>query len=563
MKKIIHAALLAVLAFAMFSVSSQAQTTNLIVYNFDTDRVAGIWGDFFGGIFQSCEWDSNNDANGNPNSGSMEVNLLCSGGDQYVLWDGPNGPSDVPYSADITTTFTNLSFDIRYDGSSAVRTNTQAAGTDGSTGIGSLDYGYLRVGSSKNYDQDWFYYFAIPATNGLGQPNTNWTHVSIPLAIGPNALPNELSTITDILFGMDGSNYHNYLLSGAQTYWIDNIQFIGPQGGIAPPPPVMAVKKATPALRLFGGSGGQYSRSQLTTIDQNQSWIGVSSYPVSYSFTLLNAPTNPGDMDMHIFLLPLNFFNGESIMNNHDMDYHVLNELWLRVQSGVGSDTCVADISWKTNAGYANPTHTDLQITNPIAVGTWTLIFNSTNSGTLTAPGASPVPFTISDPNITTDFGGPMILSFGNQCNGIGANEGVPNDWAKISVSGVIGLNENDDFTKETNIDSTVWDTSNSNTRYSVVLVTTNTPYWVTWTTPSSGYGLGVSTNLTSGTWMLPEFYNGYADGNTVPNQAVQGILNWSLIPSSCLPTVDGQPQDGQALSPNAFFRLSDPAPSN
>jgi hypothetical protein len=62
---------------------------------------------------------------------------------------------------------------------------------------------------------------------------------------------------------------------------------------------------------------------------------------------------------------------------------------------------------------------------------------------------------------------------------------------------------------------------------------------------------------------MLPEFYNGYADGNTVPNQAVQGTLNWSLIPSSCLPTVDGQPQDGQALSPNAFFRLSDPAPSN
>jgi hypothetical protein len=40
----------------------------------------------------------------------------------------------------------------------------------------------MRVGSSKNYDQDWFYYFAIPATNGLGQPNTNWVHVSIPLA---------------------------------------------------------------------------------------------------------------------------------------------------------------------------------------------------------------------------------------------------------------------------------------------------------------------------------------------------------------------------------------------
>jgi hypothetical protein len=244
------------------------------------------------------------------------------------------------------------------------------------------------------------------------------------------------------------------------------------------------------------------------------------------------------------------------------MDYHVLNELWLRVRTGVGSDTCVADISWKTNAGYANPNHTDLTITNPKAVGTWTLTFNSASIGTLTAPGASPVLFTNSDPYVQSDFGGPMILSFGNQCNGVSANQGVPNDWAKISVSGVAGLNETNDFTKETSIDPLVWDTSNSNTRFSVVLVSTNDPYWVTWTTPYTGYVLGVSTNVT-GPWKLPEYYNNYASGtNSVPVQATQGTLNWSLIPSSCLPTVDGQPQTGQALSKNAFFRLSNPAPA-
>jgi hypothetical protein len=546
--------MLATLALATFSMSGQAQTTNFMVYNFDTDQVSGVWANWFGGYFQSATWDSTVDAGSNPSSGSMQVNLNCSGSDQYVLWDNLT-PG---YSADMVTTFTNLSFDIRYDASSAVRTN---AGTgDGSTGVGSLDYGYMQVGASKSWDQEWYYYFAVPATNGLGQPNTNWTHISIPINQQTvlNQYP-QLATITDVLIGIDGANYGNSGLVGSQTYWVDNVQFIGPTEVIIPPPPVMGIKKATPALRLFGGSGGVYSRSQLTTVDQNQSWIGVPAYPVSYSFTLLNDSTDPGDLDTHIFFLPLNFFNGTGTANTHDMDYYVLNELWLRVRSGVGTSTCVADISWKTNAGFSNPNHTELQITNATAVGTWTLTFNSANSGTLTAPGASPVPFTISDPNVEANFGGPMILSFGIQNNGVSANAGVPTDWASISVSGVAGFNETNDFTKETGLDSAVWDTSNSNTRFSVVLVSTNTPYWITWTTPSSGYGLSVAPALT-GPWKLPEFYNSYADGTNVPNQALQGTLNWALIPSSCLPTVDGTA--GGAPSPNAFFLLSSPPPA-
>jgi len=369
--------------------------------------------------------------------------------------------------------------------------------------------------------------------------------------------------MNDVLFGIDGANYHNYQLVGNQTYWLDNIRFIGPQGGIPPAPPVMTVQKAVPALRLFGGSGGVYSRSQLTTFDENQSWIGDgTTYPVSYSFTLLSVPTNPGDLDMHIFFLPLNFFNGESLSGNHDMDYHVLNALWLRIQSGTGNNTCVADITWKTNAGYQNPTNTDLIITNPVAVGTWTITFSNVNSGALTAPGASPVAFTIHDPTIVADFGNPMILSFGNQCNGVLGNEGIPNDWTKISVTGVAGLNENDDFTTEDVIDPFTWDTSNSNTPFSVVLVTNGVPYWVTWTSPSIGYGLGVSTNVSAGPWKLPEYYNSYNDGTNLVSQALQGTVYWALIPPTCLPTVDGQPQSGQKLSPNAFFRYSNPPPA-
>jgi hypothetical protein len=58
--------MLATLALGMFSASSQAQTTNFMVYNFDTDQVSGIWGNWFGGVYQSAIWDSTVDADNNP-----------------------------------------------------------------------------------------------------------------------------------------------------------------------------------------------------------------------------------------------------------------------------------------------------------------------------------------------------------------------------------------------------------------------------------------------------------------------------------------------------------------
>jgi hypothetical protein len=550
------AVMLAALALALSSVPIQAQTTNFMVYNFDTVDQLDSWGNFFGSYFVSALWDPSTDSSNNLSSGSMQIVLNCTptGNRQYVAWDNIS-PG---YSADMVGTFTNLSFDIRYDISSAVRIN--AGSGDGSTGPGSMDFGYMRIGSSKGYDQDWFYYFAVPATNGLGQPNTNWNHISIP--INQQTVLNhygELATITDILIGMDGANWSNSGLIGSQTYWVDNIQFIGPAGGILAPKPTLSIQKTTPALRLFGGSG-DYARSQITSIDTSQSWLG-GTYPVTYSFTLLNNQTNPGNLDTHIMFLPLNFFNGTAYTNTHDMDYYVLNELWLRLQTFAGSNTVVADISWKTNGAFSNPNHTDLQITNATRIGTWTLTFTGDSTGTLTAPGASPVPFTISDPNVVADFGNPLILNIGLQNNGTPANAGIQDDWTKLSISGVAGLNLTNDFTKEDSLDTTnIWDVSNSNNRSTVVLVPTNAPYWVKWTSPDNGWTLGVSSSL-KGPWKLPEFFNNYADGtNSVPNQALQGNLVWALMPSSCLPTANGAP--GGALAPNAFFRLSSPAPA-
>jgi len=311
---------------------------------------------------------------------------------------------------------------------------------------------------------------------------------------------------------------------------------------------------------MFAGStANTYDRVELATIDQQQSWVG-GPYPVSYSFTLLSYPANIGQT--MIFLVPVNTAGSQGMYNNEYIEYQAANALWLDIQPAGGGQV-TASVLWKTNLPNANPTNMAVNITNSTAIGTWTLAFTSASGGTVTAPGASPVAFTIADANVATDFANPLVAYFGLQPNsstGIGQYE----DWASISVSGVAGVNENDDFTTETSINSAVW---NINTltvalQSCVQLATTNTPLWVNWTLPAVNYGLGTAVSVFGGTntpypWMEPEYFNGYNDGNNIPGQASQGSKVWVLIPSNCLPTADGQPFG--VPSPSAYFRLFNP----
>jgi hypothetical protein len=171
------------------------------------------------------------------------------------------------------------------------------------------------------------------------------------------------------------------------------------------------------------------------------------------------------------------------------------------------------------------------------------------------------VGFTIADPNVTADFGNPLVAYFGLQPNQ-SAGEGQFEDWASISVGGVAGAHENEDFTTDSSFNPNNYWANNSATATSIQLVTTNTPYWINWTLPAGGYGLGTADRVNGSLsapapWMLPEYFNGYNDGNTIPGSANQGLKTWVLIPTTCLPTSDGNP--GGPLSTNAFFKLFNP----
>jgi len=179
---------------------------------------------------------------------------------------------------------------MRYDASSAVRTNAD----------GSLDFGVIRVGSrSSDWGQRWYYYWTIPATNGAGLPTTNWIHISVDLRQVPRQFPDlGGSGLINTMFAADNGNY-NPNLRGTQIIYFDNIVY---SGYIAPaPPPTLSITQATPCLVMFGGSG-IYGRSQLALQGDQDSWVD-GPFPVTYSFTIFDNATEPGGLDTHIHFI--------------------------------------------------------------------------------------------------------------------------------------------------------------------------------------------------------------------------------------------------------------------
>ncbi len=547
------------------AIAAQAQPTNWLLYNFDTDQVTqtpygDVWRNWFGGNFVSVEWDPSNDASNNPNSGSMKLTIDNKGYDQYVLHDGfANANPWTPTYAPVPLhTFTNLSFDMRYDITSAIRTNTAPAGVNGSLGPGSLDFGFMRVGTiggvpgAVTWGQNWYHYWAISATNGAGQPNTNWIRVNVDLRGVAGMFGDLQGGLNNIMFALDNGAYGNQPLVGQQIIWFDNIQFTGTMPQF--PPPTLSIEKPyPPALWLFGGSG-IHGRSQVALQGDTATWVD-GPFPVTYSFKILDNATEPGGLDTHI-----HFIGGGGDASY--FDWGRPNVLWLQIISGSGTNTtCVANISWKTNAPGSNPDEHNvaLRITNSQLAGKWTLTFLSITNGTLTAPGAGPVPFSINLPeeDVVAAFSAPISVRFGHQNNGNAAHGGVPHYWAEIAVSNANGPLVYEDFTKAgTNqLDTTIWNLNTSDGVGVIQLVPTNAHYWIKWNTPDTGFVLVTATNL-NGPWLLPQFYNNYADGTyTVANQTHQRGQRWNLMMPYYLPTANGQP--GGPLSPYAYFRLT------
>jgi hypothetical protein len=253
-------------------------------------------------------------------------------------------------------------------------------------------------------------------------------------------------------------------------------------------------------------------------------------------------------------------------------DYAGNNLVWMNLNPGPANGQVVCNIQWKTNAPASNPTNSALSFTNSTAVGTWSLVFTGPNDGYVIAPGhviSGPTNFTITDANVATDFANPLQAVFGVQPNST-AGQGEYVTYGRISVTGVAGVNEFEDFTTEGSdislnlTPSGQFNNSASFLATSTIIVTTNDAWWVNWTEPAVNFTLATTTNLLHPNWINPGWYSGYSDTNAprvMPLSQSFGAKFWVLLPRDDVPTADGlqnpTPPAASLPASAAFFRVS------
>jgi hypothetical protein len=388
--------------------------------------------------------------------------------------------------------------------------------------------------------------------------NVGYQHYSIPLSSFKNSNIT-IASATSLSMGIGYVSYPAGLTAPTETIDIANLEITMKTNAPPPPPPVLGIAKAKPALRVFNqDSTHTYNQEGFSTMDVNQSWVGLASpaNPVSYSLTVAPFPAVNG------YQISVQFVENGTDGNPYGV-YAGPNALvWNITANSAGFTTSVA---WKTNAPNAGTQSTELSLTTTSTngAGTWTLAFTSDTAGTVTAPDGTVGAFTIQDPTATSDFGNPMVVDFGVVPNSTAAY-GAFVDFLNIGITNVADGNEYDDFTQDTSFNTTLWNSgfSLNNNPPSVIQVPPgNTNFWVTWTGASDGYGLETKASLIGGTntWFSPGYYGNGMYTNSIPT-LMGGTTNWVLIPGGTLPTTDGVP--GDPVGSTAFFRLANPPPA-
>lgn len=547
---------------------------------YDMGDITNVYSEWFGnggpgGTAPTVSFNPNVNVSGNTNSnGAMQINFTWNaatdGYQQWLLWHG-NANTYMPTNAGGTTgigypQYTNVSCDVRFDPSSV----TNAVGV----------YGVIRLMARGvgDFNQPWLNDSYTTITD------TNWHHISG--ALLPTSV--DAQNVADIVIGEDVNAYAGGNLTGNQILYVDNIKATGPLVAAPLPPPTLSGPlPAIPGLRIIAGStANTYDRAEITTVPQSESWIGASGN-VNYSFTILSYPKNNINQTM-IEVVPINTVPpGTTILGgaypgggNEDLDYEDSNLVWLAL-APLGNGEVTATVMWKTNTAGANPNITALVYTNSTAIGTWTWTFTGPNTGTVTGPGtvvngpaAGPAePFTIADPNISTDFQNPAVAIFGLQPNST-AGEGLWEDWASTSISGLASGNISDDWTHQSSDFSENggispdgnWSAQGSANPPEIIIALNGLDaYWFNWTVPvpATGFGIVGTTNLQTSpsTWVDLPYYGNNSD--YYPPRANSAVLlgnkYWTLIPYDDLPTVDGNPQSSpptisDPLAHKAFF---------
>lgn len=408
---------------------------------------------------------------------------------------------------------------------------------------------YYGNGAQTNINAGWF-----PAAG------SGWSHVDMPLGTFGTANAAALNP-QSVAFSFGIGAYMAGLTSiNQQEIHIANVQIAMNTTPPVIPPPTMDFVKAKPGLRIFAQDfTAPWNQEGFGTVNLNQSWIGVATpaNPVSYAIKIGSFDTvnnyalyaqfvqngNPGD--------PYGVYNGTNAF------------VWTIQKTGAGF---VTRVDWKTNApaaGQNNVALAPVTTTSLDGRGTWTLTFTNDTDGTITAPDGTTASFNLpNDPAWAAAFANPLIIDFGTAPNNT-AGYGEYIDINSLAISNVVDGTQFDDFTQDDALNTSLWNRgfSFNNNPPSVILVSTNTPWWVNWSIPDDNFGLGTKASLGGDIpWFTPNYYGSGTGATITTPTTMGGARKWTLIHKDCLPTTDGNV--GGPAAAAAFFSLQKPAPT-
>jgi hypothetical protein len=226
--------------------------------------------------------------------------------------------------------------------------------------------------------------------------------------------------------------------------------------------------------------------------------------PVTYSVTIADYPgaANSG-FQTHFFLVP-----GSGISNTEDgPDYNEPNLVMLDIQNQANG-TASATFRYKTNEPGGNSmvynAGTIASISNPSALGTWSLSFSNNTAVSITTPNGSVTNFAIPS-DAAALFADPMYVYLGAQPNQTG-NIGLSALYTDFNITSGAGPGSTvilgDNFAADSGLDTTnTWEVVAGDAA-GVIQVPPTTDFWVTWTTPATGFNLQMKAKLTDSAWV-------------------------------------------------------------
>ena len=280
-----------------------------------------------------------------------------------------------------------------------------------------------------------------------------------------------------------------------------------------PPAPTIAIEPATPGLRLLS-TNGQYDRQTVRTTVPEYSWVGAAG-PVTYAVTISEYPANP-EYQTVIYLAPaesldigasspdwsepicaLAYINNTAAgggnmrftYKNHQRDSNGLpgHDYWTIDN---GSFYAAGEGPGADGTGKGG---TVAFVNSTTILGTWSVTFTDNTTVLLTAPDGQTATGTLL-PETAALFSGPLYAYFGTVPQSM-ANIGLGATFSNITISGVPSpISEN--FT--TLVDPSILEKSASNGAAVLQVIPSETPFWLHWTVPDSGYKLQHSATLTA-----------------------------------------------------------------